>query len=296
MKPAPFRYAVPRSLEELLALKAEHGDDARFLAGGQSLIPTMNFRLAQPAILLDLNTLPDQNYIEETDTGHLRVGALVRHADIEASEAVANNQPLVHEAIGYVGHPQIRNRGTLCGNLAHADPASEMPAVMLALGAHLHARSTTSDRWIDAADFFESIFTTALEEDEMLCEVELPPLPARSGTCFLELSRRPGDFAMIGVATVVTLDEAGRCIEARIAFCGAGDTPMQANDTAASLVGEDPDEKLILDVSQLAAKEIDPPGNLHLTSAYQKHLVDVLTGRALRTAFARANDPDKDQG
>lgn len=288
MKPAPFKYAAPRSIEELLALKAEHGDDARFLAGGQSLIPTMNFRLAQPAVLLDLNALPDQNYIVETGSGNVRVGALVRHSDIETSEAIAKDHPLVHEAIRFVAHPQIRNRGTLCGNLAHADPASEMPAVMLALGARMHARSAASDRWIDAADFFAGIFTTQLEEDEMLCEVELPPLPPGSGTCFLEVSRRPGDFAMMGVAAVVTLDETGRCSDARIAYCSAGDTPLLAADTAASLIGESQDENLFEDTAQQAAEEIDPPGNVHLTSAYQQHLVGVLTGRALRTAFARA--------
>jgi len=288
LKPAPFRYAAPRSLEELLALKAEHGDDATFLAGGQSLIPTMNFRLAQPAILLDLNALPDQNTISETAAGGVRIGALVRHADIETSEAIARLQPLAHEAVGYVAHPQIRNRGTLCGNLAHADPASEMPAVMLALGARMHARSATSERWIDAADFFESIFSTALEEDEMLCEVDLPPLPDASGTCFLEISRRPGDFAMMGVAAVVALDDAGKCAEARLAYCGAGDTPLLAHGAADILTGEKPDEEVFSNAAREAADEIEPPGNVHLTGAYQKHLVGVLTGRALRTAVARA--------
>ncbi len=289
MKPAPFRYAAPRSIEELLALKAEHGDDAKFLAGGQSLIPAMNFRLAQPAVLLDLNTLPDQKYIVETGSGGVRLGTLATHSDIETSETIARIQPLAHEAIRFVAHPQIRNRGTLCGNLAHADPASEMPAVMLALGARLHARSAVSDRWIDAADFFVSIFTTALEEDEMLCEVEMPPLPRASGTCFLEVARRPGDFAMVGVATIVTLDEAGRCAEARIAYCSVGETPLLAPGVAASLAGVEPGEKVLLNAARQAAEEIDPPGNVHLTSAYQKHLVGVLTGRALRTAFARAN-------
>ena len=250
----------------------------------------MNFRLAQPAVLLDLNALPDQGYIDETGSGGVRVGALVRHSDIETSETIAKNQPLAHEAIRYVAHPQIRNRGTLCGNLAHADPASEMPAVTLALGARMHARSATSDRWIDAADFFVSIFTTALEEDEMLCEVELPPLPPGSGTCFLEVARRPGDFAMMGVATIVALDDEGRCAEVRIAYCSAGDTPLLAPGVSVSLAGVVPDEKLILDAAQRAAEEIDPPGNVHLTGAYQKHLVSVLTGRALRTAFTRAHE------
>lgn len=288
MKPAPFRYAAPRSLDELLALKAEHGDEAKFLAGGQSLIPTMNFRLAQPSVLLDLNALPDEDRVTEVEGGAVRIGALVRHADIETNELIARHQPLAQEASGYVAHPQIRNRGTLCGNLAHADPASEMPAVILALGARMHARSAVSDRWIEAADFFEGVFTTALEEDEALCEVELPSLPPGTGSCFLEVSRRSGDFAMMGVAAAITLDAGGICSDARLTYCGAGETPLAAAETAAALVGETLDGKIREAAAQQAAGEIDPPGNVHLTAAYQKHLAGVLTARALETAASRA--------
>ena len=288
MKPAPFKYAAPRSIEEALALKAEHGDDASFLAGGQSLIPAMNFRLAQPAVLLDLGALPDQDNIAETASGSLRIGTLVTHADIESSDAIVQTQPLAAEAVGHVAHPQIRNRGTLCGNLAHADPASEMPAVMLALGARLQARSVVSERWVDAADFFVGVFTTALDEDELLCAVELPSQAPDVGTCFMEIARRPGDFAMMGVAAVVALDDAGRCAKVRLAYCGAGDTPLVAKATAAALSGEAPSDAIFSDAAEQAAAEIDPPGNVHLTAAYQKHLAAVLTSRALRTAASRA--------
>lgn len=293
MKPAPFRYAAPESDAELLALKAEHGDDAKFLAGGQSLIPTMNFRLAQPAILLDVNRLPDLDYVREAGGGALRIGALTRHRTLEYDRVIARTQPLVHEAITYVGHPQIRNRGTLCGNLAHADPASEMPAVILALGGRMHAKSAHRDRWIDATDFFVSVFTTALEEDEMLIEVELPPLPQRSGTCFLEVSRRAGDFAMMGVAAIVTLHDSGACADARLAYCSAGETPLVAVAAARSLVGGQIGDDHVQDAARLAADEIEPPGNVHLSGAYQKHLVNVLTVRALTQAVERAQGSRK---
>ena len=296
MKPAPFRYAAPGSLAEVLALKSEHGDDAKFLAGGQSLIPTMNFRLAQPAVLLDLNRLPDLNTVQEVDGGGLRIGALVRHGAVERDQTIARLQPVMAEAAACVAHPQIRNRGTLCGNLAHADPASEMPAVLLALGARMHAASAGSDRWIDAGDFFEGVFTTALGEDEMLLEVEVPAAAARSGACFLEVSRRPGDFAMMGVVAVVALDDSGHCAQARLAYCGAGETPLLATATASALTGSGIDDEAIREAGMLAAGEIDPAGNVHVTGAYQKQLVQVLTARALGSATARARENREQAG
>src|SRR5215471_3283686 len=193
MKPAPFRYVPAESLANALAVKAEHGDDARFLAGGQSLIPAMNFRLAQPAVLVDVNPLRDLDYVRVVDDGALRIGALTRTRTLEREALVAERQPLVHEAVPHVAHPQIRNRGTLGGNLAHADPASEMPAVVLALGGRLKARSAAGERWIAARDFFVGALTTALRADEMLVEIALPALPPRSFTCFMEVARRQGD-------------------------------------------------------------------------------------------------------
>jgi len=224
MKPAPFHYLAPASLEEALELKRAHGEDAKFLAGGQSLVPAMNFRLAQPAMLIDLNGLRELDYVRAS--GALRIGALTRHRTIERDALVARHAPLLHEAAPHVAHPQIRNRGTLCGNLAHADPASEFPAVMLALGGRMRARSQGGERWIDARDFFRGVFTTALAPDEMLVEVELPALSARTGTCFLEVARRRGDYALMGVAAVVTLGADGKVATARIGLCNAGATPV----------------------------------------------------------------------
>jgi len=288
MKPAPFRYAAPRSLDEVLELKAAHGEDARFLAGGQSLIPTMNFRLAQPAVLIDLNRLPDLGYVHEAADGALRLGALVRHRTVERDETIARRQPLAHQAARFVAHPQVRNRGTLCGNLAHADPASEMPAVMLALGARMHGRSAASDRWIEAADFFRGVFVTALEEDELLVEVELPGQPEGTGAAFLEVSRRPGDFAMAGLACLVRLDADGRCGHARLAYCGVGDTPRLSEAAASSLLGRALGDAEMAEAGRLAADDLDPPGTLEAAAGYRRQLVAVLTERALKTAVARA--------
>src|SRR3972149_1751426 len=168
MKPAPFRYVAAESIESALALKAEHGDDARFLAGGQSLIPAMNFRLAQPAVVVDINPLGELDFVRAAGAGGLRIGALTRHRTLERDALVAQRQPLVREAVPHVAHPQIRNRGTLGGNLAHADPASELPALMLALSARLRAQSARGERWIEAREFFRGVFTPALRADELL--------------------------------------------------------------------------------------------------------------------------------
>jgi carbon-monoxide dehydrogenase medium subunit len=274
MKPAPFHYLAPASLEEALELKRAHGEDAKFLAGGQSLVPAMNFRLAQPAMLIDLNGLRELDYVRAS--GALRIGALTRHRTIERDALVARHAPLLHEAAPHVAHPQIRNRGTLCGNLAHADPASEFPAVMLALGGRMRARSQGGERWIDARDFFRGVFTTALAPDEMLVEVELPALSARTGTCFLEVARRRGDYALMGVAAVVTLGADGKVATARIGLCNAGATPVLV---AVGDIEGAPNE---------VRRAIDPPDNVHATAAFRRHLAGVLARRALAGALARA--------
>ncbi len=291
LKPPPFKYLVPDTLQEALALKAEYGDDAKFLAGGQSLVPMMNFRLAMPAVLLDINRIAGLDEVRETDEGALRLGALTRHRDLIGDDRIAARQPLVGEAAIHVAHPQIRNRGTLCGNLAHADPASELPAVMLALGAQLLARSSRGERWIDADGFFLGVFTTALSEVEMLAEVELPGLQPRTGTCFLEVARRRGDFAMMGVAAVVSLSEDGTCSGARLAYCGAGPTAMAATEAAASLAGQRLDDRAFEAAAEIMQTEIDPSANVNAGIEYQRHLAGVLTRRALRQALERARCP-----
>jgi carbon-monoxide dehydrogenase medium subunit len=287
VKPAPFDWHAPATVEEALALKAAHGEAARFLAGGQSLVPAMNFRVAQPAVLVDLNRVAGLDPIMAGADGSLRIGAMARNARIER-DAAARRHPILAEALHEVAHPQIRNRGTLGGNISHADPASEMPAVMLALEARFALRSARGEREVPAAAFFLGPLTTALEPDEMLAEIRLPALPPRTGTAFLEIARRQGDYAMMGVAALVTLDEGGTCIAARLALCSAGPTPMAAPRAAAALVGTRLSEAEIAAATALLRTEIEPMGSVHATPAYQRHLAGVVATRALHLAKARA--------
>ena len=287
MKPAPFRYVAARSVEQALALKAEHGEEARFLAGGQSLVPAMNFRLTQPAVLIDINPLTELAGIRNGGD-RLRIGALTRYRGLERDPITPAKLPLVAEALPVIAHPQIRNRGTIGGNLAHADPASEMPAIVLTLGGRLHAQSAKGGRWIEARDFFVGALTTALEADEMLTEVELPVAPDDSGACFLEMSRRRGDFAIIGVACMVRLDAQGQCVEARIGLCNAGDGPVFAKEASSSLAGTKINERAIAEAAVLVQGAIDPAGSIHGSKDYQRHLAGVLTARALASANERA--------
>lgn len=297
MKPAPFDYLAPDSLDAALAILSERGSDAKLLAGGQSLVPAMNFRILQPALLVDLNRLPGLSFITRTDDGELRLGALNRQRALERDPLIARESPLLHETIPFVAHPQIRNRGTLGGNLAHADPAAELPVVMVALGARFRAQSANGERWISADDFFRGMFTTDLAPEEALVEVALPALPPRTGTCFMEIARRRGDYAMAGVAAVVTLDERGVCQKARLVYLNVGDGPVNARQAAGALEGSPPSQDTIDAAASMAAnKEIDPMGNLHASAAYQRHLARVLTRRALTTAFERANSSNGGRG
>jgi CO/xanthine dehydrogenase FAD-binding subunit len=287
MKPAPFRYVAARSLEQALALKAELGDEARFLAGGQSLVPTMNFRLTQPTMLIDINPLDELAGVRNGGNS-VRIGALTRYRSLERDPMTAVKLPLIAEALPVIAHPQIRNRGTIGGNLAHADPASEMPAIVLTLGGRLRLQSVRGERWLEARDFFVGALTTALEADEMLTEIALPSAAADSGACFLEMSRRRGDFAIIGVACTVRLDPQGECIEARIGLCNAGDGPVYADEASDSLVGRKLGEGEIAEAAALVQRAIDPGGSIHASKDYQRHIAGVLTARALTTANKRA--------
>jgi len=293
MKPAPFRYIAARTLDQALQLKADYGDEAHFLAGGQSLVPTMNFRLTQPAILIDINPLTLCAGVENDPPDRLRIGALTRYRSLERDPATARDLPLVHEALPHIAHPQIRNRGTIGGNLAHADPASEMPAIMLALAGKLRARSVRGERWIAAADFFVGALSTALAPDEMLVEVELPVAQPRSGACFMELARRRGDFAIIGVACTLRLDEQGRCAAARIALCNAGDTPVLAAQAGDSLIGGRVAGAEIENAAELVRRSIEPGGNVHASKEFQRHIAGVLTARALAVASERAGGRER---
>ena len=286
MKPAPFLYRAPGTVADALALKALHGEEARFLAGGQSLVPAMNFRVAQPAILLDLNRVAGLDAIVVAPDGSARIGATARHRAVERHPGLARSHPILAEALAEVAHPQVRNRGTIGGNLSHADPASEMPAVMVALDARYRLASASGERWVAARDFATGALSTALRADEMLAEIALPALPPRTGTAFLELARRRGDYPMAGVAAVVTLRPDGTCASAAIALCNAADRPVAVD--AAGLCGRAMDAAAFRDAAALARDAADPPGNVHATPAYQRHLLGVLTERALALAASRA--------
>jgi carbon-monoxide dehydrogenase medium subunit len=289
MKPAPFKYVAATSLEQALALKAEHGDDAKFLAGGQSLIPAMNFRLARPAVLIDINEIGDLAGIRSHKAA-VRVGALTRYRALQCDDAFEKLFPLVGEALPHIAHPQIRNRGTVGGNLSHADPASELPAITLALQARFRVRSAKQERLIAAADFFTGALTTDLQPDEMLVEIELPVPKPRSGSCFMEIARRRGDFAIAGVAAMMTMDARDKCTEIRLTLCGVGETPVDASVAADGLIGQTPSEQAIRDAAAALQRMIEPASNVHATADYQRHVAGVLAERALTTAFQRVQD------
>jgi CO/xanthine dehydrogenase FAD-binding subunit len=289
MKPAPFKYIAVTSLQQALALKAEHGDEAKFLAGGQSLIPAMNFRLARPAVLIDINGIESLDGVR-ISPGMARIGPLTRYRALQRDAAFAGLFPLIGEALPHIAHPQIRNRGTIGGNLSHADPASELPAIAVALCARVHVQSANHARSVAAADFFVSALTTDLAPDEMLTEIELPLQSPRTGACFMEVARRRGDFAIVGVAAQMTLDDHDACSDIRLAFCGVGETPVDAGTAAGVLIGQAPTEKTFRDVAASVQAVIEPAGSVHATADYQRHVAGVLTERALRTAHERARD------
>lgn len=283
MKPAAFAYAAPRSLDEALALFAEHGDEAKALAGGQSLVPMLNFRLVRPAMLVDLNRVAGCGGIAVT-AGSLHVGALVRTASLERDPAVAAGWPLLRDAARLVGHPAIRNRGTVGGSAAHADPQAELPAALVALDARFHLRSHRAQRVVAADAFFTDFFSTALAPDELLLDIEVPGLPPRTGTAFVEEARTHGDFALAGAAVTVTLDPAGRCTRAAIAILGGGATPVRARDAERSLAGTLVDDAAGRAAAALAAASCDPPE----PADYRRALVAELVRRALAAARERA--------
>ncbi|MDB5568241.1 MAG: Carbon-monoxide dehydrogenase medium subunit [Tardiphaga sp.] len=290
MKPAPFRYIAATSLAHALALKSEYGDEAKFLAGGQSLMPTMNFRLARPTVLIDINGIDELSAIHLSDTGPTRIGAVTRYRALERDAGIARIFPLIREALPEIAHPQIRNRGTIGGNLSHADPASEMPAVSVALQARLRLQSATQERWVAASDFFLGSLTTDLQFDEMLTEIELPPPNPRSGSCFMEIARRRGDFAIVGVAAMVTLDDNTQCTDVRLVFCGVGEMPVDSGEAASLLIGQIVTDDAICAVAASAQQMIDPGGSVHATADYQRHIAGVMAERALTTANRRARD------
>lgn len=287
MIPASFSYHSPASISEATALLARYGDDAKVLSGGQSLIPLMKLRLASPQHLVDINRVPGLAYIKE-DGGVLRIGALTRESDLDESDLIRTRYAILHDTTRVIADPLVRNLATVCGNLAHADPANDHPATMLALGAEVVAVGQRGERRIPVSAFFSGPFATALDAGEILTEVRIPVPPPRSGGAYLKLERKVGDFATAGVAVQVTVASNGTCERVGIGLTNVGPTPIQARRAEQFLQGKRPDTGAITQAAKLAAEECQPTSDFRGPAEYKRDLVRVLTARALRKALTRA--------
>jgi len=288
MKPPIFDYIAATSIDMAVAALAEAGDEAKVLAGGQSLMPMLNFRLLRPSILVDINRIPGLGFIEET-AGSIQVGALTRHFALETSPIVAQHLPVLSCAMTHVAHLAIRNRGTIGGSLSHADPAAELPMMALLLDAKLHIASASGTRIAAARDFFVDTMTVDLDGPEILTEIVLPKLPPRTGWGFEEVARRHGDFALAAVAVTLTVS-ADRITQARLALTGVGPTALRAAEAETLLVGQALDENLNRCAIEAVREAIAPETDLHASADYRRHLAGVLTGRALAAAWRRATE------
>jgi carbon-monoxide dehydrogenase medium subunit len=286
MIPPSFDYVVPKSLPEAVSLLSQNSE-AKLLAGGQSLIPLMRFRLASPALLIDINPLDELEYVREED-GWLRIGALTRETALDHSPLVHQKYPLLADTTRMIADPLVRNRATLGGNLAHADPANDHPATMLAYKAQVVATGPQGERVIPITDFFVSLFESALAHDEVLTEIRIPAQRPNSGGAYYKLERKVGDFATVAVAAQVTLDENGNCTEAGIGLTNVGLTPIRATKAEEALIGQKLDNGAIPHAAQLAADVAEPAGDQRGSEAYKLAMVKTLTARALRKAFERA--------
>ncbi len=281
MKPPPFGYSRPESVGEAVAVLASHDPDGKVLAGGQSLVPLLNMRLATPGHLVDINRLSELSYVRVAG-GHVLIGALARHAQVLADQAAGQAQPLLSQALGLVAHPVIRNRGTTVGSIVHADPSGEMTAVLALLGGSVLLVSTGGERLVGADDFFLGPLESDVQPGELATEVRIPVLRPRAGTAFAEVSRRHGDYAVCGVAAYVELDDADRASRARAAYLSVSGTPLvidlgEAGGDAAA-------------AGRLARDRVSPTGDIHATAAYRRHLAGVLTERAMTAAIAHAKE------
>ncbi|HYF95424.1 MAG TPA: xanthine dehydrogenase family protein subunit M [Symbiobacteriaceae bacterium] len=285
MKPAPFQYVAAASLPEALALLKEHGDNAKILAGGQSLIPTMNMRLAKPEVLVDIKRIPGLAYIREED-GWLAIGGLTTHAELELSELVRSRCPLLHTAASHIGYPAIRNRGTIGGSLAHNDPAATLPAVVTCLGGIVVVTGMGGPREIPAAEFFLDLYTTAMEHEELVTEVRVPVtgLP-NHGSSWVELNRRTGDFALVAAGAQVVVAD-GVVQKVSLTLTGVDTRPVVVD--ASALMGQTPSAEALERVGALAQQQVDPGSDVHATAEYRKAMVKVMVGRALAQACDRA--------
>jgi len=287
VKPPKFDYFAPTDIAAALALIAEHGEDSRFLAGGQSLVPMMNFRVAAPSALIDLNQIAELQEIRVDDTGDLHLGAMTRTRQIECDPVIGAANPLLQATAFHIAHVQIRNRGTIGGSLAHADPAAELPGIVLVCDAQLHIQGPAGKRIVPAGAFFDGIFSTALSDGEMLTEIVFPAWPTARHWAFQEVSRREGDFAMIGIAAWFDTDDSNRVTQARLAAIGAGDTPLRLTSAESVLVGETPGATLFVDAAQAGIQNLEAGDDIHASAEYRREVGGVLIGRVLAEAWER---------
>lgn len=287
MKPAPFEYLAPQTLNEALALLQQRGSEAKVLAGGQSLMPLLNFRLLKPGALVDINGIGELAYIHRAGQT-IAIGAGTRQSSLLTSEAVHRACPLLSEAAPFIGHPATRNRGTVGGSIVHADPAAELAIAAVALDAQIVLRSVRGERTVPATQFFVSYFTTALEADELLTEVRFPSLGPRTGCGFLEVTRVHGGFAVVAVAAVVTLNRRGQCEKASVALGGVGGIPVRAPAVEQAITNTEATTDVLRHAAELVKGEIEPESDVHASREYRRHLAAVLTRRALQVAVERA--------
>ena len=287
MKPPKFDYFAPETIEEAITLMVRLGENARFLAGGQSLVPMLNFRVAAPSALIDLNQIATLREIRLGVNGDLRLGAMVRIREIETDPVIGSANPLLQAAAINVAHAQIRNRGTIGGSLSHADPAAELPGIALVCGANIRLRGPDGTRTVAAIDFFDGIFSTNAGEEEIVTEIIFLRWPENRHWAFREISRREGDFAMIGVAAWFDLDVSGQIEDARIVAIGAGDTPILLPSAQAALLGRVPDDTVIAEAAQAGIADLQPGSDIHATAEYRREVGGVLIGRVLADARER---------
>ncbi len=288
MFPAAFDYRAPTRLDEALSILKQHGDDAKVMAGGQSLIPLLKLRFAHPELVVDIGRLPALNAIKRDD-GHVSIGALTRHVDIEHSRELASSAPMMVEAVRWIADPLVRNRGTLVGSVCHADPAGDWGSVMLAFGADIVARSQAGERVLQADGFFQGPFTTALRPDEVVTEIRIPVWKGHSGGAYLKLERKVGDFATVGVAVQLELD-AGKVASAGIGLTAVGPHNLKATEAERFLHGKEPTDQVIVEAARLAAAASEPKDDVRGSAAYKKDVVRVFVQRGLRTAIGRARE------
>ena len=287
MIPAPFNYEAPSTLDEALALLDKYGEEAKILAGGHSLLPMMKLRFAQPETLIDINNIPGLAYIRE-EGGYLKIGALTREADLEHSDVIRARYPIFTDASKLIADPQVRNMGTVGGNIAHGDAANDHPAVMLALRAEVVTTGPEGQRTVPIDEFFYGFYMTAVQQGEILTEIQIPVPPKGSGNAYHKLERKVGDYATAGVAVQLTIDDNGICTAAGIGLTNVNPTPLRAERSEQVLVGQKLTDKIIAEAAQYASEDCNPSSDLRGDEDYKRHVVGVLVKRMIHKAAERA--------